>query len=63
MLPENLISFIMKYIHAIHDVDAIINRAIVIAAALGIITNVNPGLLECSGGHIVLKKLSEVIAS
>ena len=38
------------------DADGIINTANVIAAALGVIKKVNPGLLECNGGHIVLKK-------
>ena len=57
MLPENFISFVMKYICAIRDAGDIINTAIVIAAALGIIKKVNPGLLECNGGHIVLKKV------
>ena len=49
MLPENLISFIMKCIHAIRDAGGIINTAIVIAAALGIMKKVNPKLLECNG--------------
>ena len=49
MFPENLISFIMKYICAIHDAGGVINTAIVIAPALGIMKKVNPGLLECNG--------------
>ena len=57
MLPENLNSFIMKYICAIHDAGGVINMPSVIAAALGITKKVNSGLLECNGGHIVLKKL------
>ena len=55
-VPENLISFIMKYICAIHNVGDIINTAIAIAAALGIIKKVNPMLLKCNGGHVVLQE-------
>ena len=50
-VPENLISFIMKCIRTIRDAGGIINTAVVIAAALGII---KPILLECNRGHIVL---------
>ena len=55
-VPENVI-FIMKYVCAICDAGGIINTAIVIAAAIGIMKKVNPELLECNGGHIVLKKV------
>ena len=57
MLPENLISFIMKYIRDICNAGGIINTAIVIAAALGIMKKVNSVLLECNEGHIILKKV------
>ena len=53
----NLISFIMQYIRAIHDAGGIINMAIVIAAALGIVKKVSPGLLECNGVTLCWKKL------
>ena len=56
MLPENVLSLITKYIRAICSAGGIINTAIVIAAGLGIIKKVNPGLLECNGGYVVLKK-------
>ena len=56
MLPEDVLSLIMKYIRAIRDAGGIINTAIVMAAGLGIIKKVNPGLLECNGGYVVLKK-------
>ena len=46
----------MKYINAIRDAGGIINTAIVIAAGLGIIRKINPGLLECNGGYVVLQK-------
>ena len=44
--PENLISFIMKYICA--------NTAIVIAAAVSIMKKINPGLLESTGATLLL---------
>ena len=53
MLPEDVLSLIMKYIHAIRGAGGIINTAIVMAAGLGIIKNVNP---ECNGGYVVLIK-------
>jgi len=56
MLPEDISSHLAKYIHAIHDAGVIINTAIVIAAGLGIVKKINPGLLECNGGYVVLKK-------
>ena len=56
LLPEDITSHLTKYIHAIRDAGGIINTAIVIAAGLGIVKNVNPGLLECNGGYVVLKK-------
>ena len=56
ILPEDILTHIMKYIRAIRDAGGIINTAIVIAAGLGILKKVNPGLLECNGGYVVLKK-------
>ena len=35
MLPEDITSHLVKYIHAIRDAGGIINTAIVIAAGLG----------------------------
>ena len=46
----------MKYIRAICDAGSIINTAIIIPAGLGIIKEVNPGLLECNGCYVVLIK-------
>ena len=46
----------MKCIRAIRDAGGIINTAVVIAAALGIMKKINPILLECNGGHIVLQE-------
>ena len=57
MLPEDVLSLIMKYIHAIRDAGGIINTAIVIAAGLGITKKVNPGLLEYNGSYVVLQKV------
>ena len=54
MLPEDVLALIMKYIRAIRDAGGIINTSIVIAAGLGIVKKVNPGLLECNGGYVIL---------
>ena len=56
MLPEDVLTHVMKYIRAIRNAGGIINTAIVIAAGLGIVKKVNPGLLECNGGYVVLRK-------
>ena len=56
MLPEDVLALIIKYICAIRDAGGIINTAIVIAAGLGIVKKVNPGLLECNRGYLVLQK-------
>ena len=56
MLPKDITSHLAKYIHAIRDAGGIINTAFVIAAGLGIVKKVNPALLECNGGYVVLKK-------
>ena len=56
MLPEDITLHFTKYIHAIWDAGGIVNMEIVIAAGLGIVKKVNPGLLECNGSYVVLKK-------
>ena len=53
MLPEDVITHVMKYIRAVRDAGGIINTAIVIAAGLGIVKKVNP---ECNGSYVVLRK-------
>ena len=55
-LPNKITTVIMKYISAIRDADGIINTAIVIAAGLGIVKRMDPRLLECNGGYVVLQK-------
>ena len=56
MLPDKITTLLMKYIRTIRDAGGIINTAIVIAAGLGILKKIDPGLLECNGGHVVLQK-------
>ena len=56
MLPDNITTLLMKYIHAIRDAGGIINTAIVIAAGLGIVKRIDPGLLEYNGGHVIFQK-------
>jgi len=45
----------MCYISAIRDAGGIINTAIVVAG-LGIVKRMDPKLLECNDGHVVLQK-------
>ena len=55
-LPDEITTIIMRYISAIRDAGGIINTAIVIAAGLGIVKRMDPKLLECNGGHVVLRQ-------
>ena len=56
MLLDKITTLLMKYIRAIRDAGGIINTVIVIAPGLGIVKRIDPGLLECNGGHVVLQK-------
>ena len=53
-LPEEIVTYVMKYIHAVHEAGGVINTAIVIGAASGIVRRLRPELLECNGGYVVL---------
>ena len=55
-LPEEILTILKKYIYAIRDARGIVNTSIVIAAGLGIVKKINPRLLECNGGYVVMKK-------
>ena len=55
-LSEELSRELMSYIRAIREAGGIINTAIVIAAATGMLQKRDPMSLECNGGHITLKK-------
>jgi len=46
----------------IHTAGGIINTLIVIAAGLQIV-KINPGILECNGGYVVLKNAGQNIAN
>jgi len=61
MLPDEITTLIMKYINAIREAGGIINTAIVIAAGLGIVKRMDPQLLECNGGHVVLKSWAKYL--
>jgi len=41
-----------KYIRTIRDAGGIINTSIDIAAGLGIVKKINPGILEHNGGYV-----------
>jgi len=55
-LPDKITANIMCYISAIRDIGGIKNTAIVIAAGFGIVKRMDPKLLECNGGHVMLQK-------
>ena len=52
--PEEVTTCVMKYIRAVREAGGIVNSAIVIGAASGIVRRMKPELLESNGGHIVL---------
>ena len=45
-----------EHVKNLRDVGAIVNSAIVISAAEGLIKSHDSNLLECNGGHIILTK-------
>ena len=44
----------MKYIRAVREAGGVINTAILIGAASGIVRRMKPDLLESNGGHVAL---------
>ena len=56
MLPEEITREVMEYIRAVRDGGGVVNTAVVIAAALGMVKRRQPSLLECNGGYVSLKK-------
>ena len=56
LLPDSVITDIKCYIRAVRDAGGVINTAIVLAAATGILQRKDPTSLQCNGGHIILKK-------
>ena len=52
--PEGIVTSVMKYIRAVREASGVVNTAIVIGAASGIVRRMKPELLECNGGHVVL---------
>ena len=53
-LPDEVVTCVVKYIHAVRDTGGVINTAIVIGAASGIVRRLKPELLKCNGGYVVL---------
>ena len=56
MLSDELSKDLRLYIEAIRTSGGVVNTAILIAAATGMLQVRDPAALECNGGHIVLKK-------
>ena len=53
-LPDEVVTYVMKYICAVRDAGGVINTAIVIGATSGIVKRLKPEFLECNGGYVVL---------
>ena len=56
LLPDSVTADIKCYIRALGDAGGVVNTAIVLAAATGILQRKDPASLHCNGGHIILKK-------
>ena len=56
LLPDSVTADIKCYIRALRDAGGVVNTAIVLAAATGILQRKDPTSLQCNGGHIILKK-------
>lgn len=56
MLGEDLDKQVQAYLKALRENGAVINTAITIACARGVVKNADSNLLECNGGHISLTK-------
>jgi len=54
VFPEEVTTCVMKYIHAVHEAGGVVNTAIVTGVVSGIVRHMNPDLLECNGGHVIL---------
>ena len=56
MLGEDLDKQVKAYLKALREYGAVVNTAITIACARGVMKNVDSNLLKCHGGHISLTK-------
>ena len=56
MLGEDLDKQVRAYLTALRETGAVVNTAITIACAKGVVKNFDSNLLECNGGHVSLTK-------
>ena len=56
LLGENLDKQVRAYLEALRENGAVVNTAITIACARGIVKHFDSNLLECNGGHVHLTK-------
>ena len=56
LLGKQLDKSVQEYIDAMRNTGGVVNTAIVMAAARGVIASKNPGLLREHGGHIEVTK-------
>ena len=54
LLKENLDKQVWAYLEALQDNETVVNTAITIACAMGVVKSFDSNLLECNGGHIKL---------
>lgn len=56
LLCDSISKELKEYIIALRDNGGVVNTAVLIAAATGILQERNPQSLACNGGHIILQK-------
>ena len=56
LLNEELDRQVQAYLYALRDNGAVVNSAIVIACAEGVVKNVDSNLLLCNGGYVSFSK-------
>ena len=56
LLSDEVSKNLRLYVEAIRTSEGVVNTAILIAAATGMLQVRDPAALECSGGHITLRK-------
>ena len=56
LLKEELDRQVQAYLHVLRDKGAVVNCAIVIAYAEGVIKNMDSNILVCNGGYVSFSK-------
>ena len=51
---EEVTTCVIKYIRTVREAGGVVNTAIIVGVALGIVRHIKPAILECNGGHLAL---------